>query len=178
MAENKRYTVKGTDDFFLHIEDTTFTEDAHEGSIYDIYQVVRRLNEQEKEIQRLEKELKRCREWINSDKNDYELTLAFIKNKGFSLQDVLNYEKTLRKENKQLMVDIFDQSEEENLSNEIPTKYYEVWFYQENGFASTSYRVKSFLKKENAKACAKKMNKKNDGIYEVYEKKFADGGIE
>ena len=27
-------------------------------------------------------------------------------------------------------------------------KYYEVWFYQENGFASTNYRVKSFKSKE------------------------------
>lgn len=121
MTNKERYIVKGTDDFFLHIEDTTFTEDAHEGSIYDIYQVVRRLNKQEEEIQKLKKEI---------------------------------------------------------LSNKIPTKYYEVWFYQENGFASTSYRVKSFFKRENAKACAKKMNKKNDGIYEVYEKKFADGDIQ
>lgn len=53
MTENKRYIVKGSDDFFLHIEDTTFTEDKHEGSIYNIYQVVRRLNEQEEEIRRL-----------------------------------------------------------------------------------------------------------------------------
>ena len=49
----KRYIVKGSDDFFLHIEDTTFTEDKHEGSIYNIYQVVRRLNEQEELIKRL-----------------------------------------------------------------------------------------------------------------------------
>jgi len=57
MTENKRYIVKGSDDFFLHIEDTTFTEDKHEGSIYNIYQVVRRLNEQEETIQSLKKEL-------------------------------------------------------------------------------------------------------------------------
>lgn len=44
----------------------------------------------------LKKELKRCKDWINSDKNDYELTLAFIKNKGYSLKDVLEYEKELR----------------------------------------------------------------------------------
>ena len=36
MTNKVRYIVKGTDDFFLHIEDTTFTEDAYEGSIYDI----------------------------------------------------------------------------------------------------------------------------------------------
>ena len=57
MTENKRYTVKGTDDFFLHIEDTTFTEDKHEGSIYNIYQVVRRLNEQDERILELENKL-------------------------------------------------------------------------------------------------------------------------
>lgn len=57
MTENKRYVVKGSDDFFLHIEDTTFTEDAHEGAIYNIYQVVRRLNEQEERIRELEQAL-------------------------------------------------------------------------------------------------------------------------
>ena len=46
-----------------------------------------------KENEQLKKELKRCKDWINSDKNDYELTLAFIKNKGYSLKDVLEYEK-------------------------------------------------------------------------------------
>ena len=44
----------------------------------------------------LKQRLKRCRDWINSDKNDYELTLAFIKNKGYSLKDVLEYEKELQ----------------------------------------------------------------------------------
>ena len=52
MDENKRYIVVGTDDFFQHIEDTTFTEDRHEGAIYNIYQVVNRLNEQDNKIQR------------------------------------------------------------------------------------------------------------------------------
>ena len=47
------------------------------------------------ENEQLKKELKRCKDWINSDKNDYELTLAFIKNKGYSLKDVLEYEKEL-----------------------------------------------------------------------------------
>lgn len=58
--------------------------------------VVELLNSKEERIKEYEKELKRCREWINSDKNDYEVILAFIRNKGFSLQDVLNYEKTLK----------------------------------------------------------------------------------
>ena len=46
-----------------------------------------------KENEQLKKELKRCKDWINSDKYDYELTLAFIKNKGYSLKNVLEYEK-------------------------------------------------------------------------------------
>lgn len=54
-------------------------------------EVVNLLNENEQ----LKKELKRCKNWINSDKNDYELTLSFIKNKGYSLKDVLEYEKEL-----------------------------------------------------------------------------------
>lgn len=58
MTENERYVVKGSDDFFLHIEDTTLTEDKHEGAIYNIYQVVRLLNEQDKQIKKLESENK------------------------------------------------------------------------------------------------------------------------
>lgn len=65
MSEDKRYVVKGSDDFFLHIEDTTFTEDAHEGAIYNIYQVVRRLNEQNERIRELE-------QIIDTISKDYE----------------------------------------------------------------------------------------------------------
>ena len=54
MTENKRYIVAGSDDFFQHIEDTTLTEDKHEGTIDNIYQVVRRLNEQDERIKELE----------------------------------------------------------------------------------------------------------------------------
>ena len=54
-------------------------------------EVVDLLNENEQ----LKKELKRCRDWLNSNKNDYQLTLAFIKSKGYSLKDVLEYEKKL-----------------------------------------------------------------------------------
>ena len=54
-------------------------------------EVVDLLNENEQ----LKKELKRCRNWLNSDKYDYQLTLAFIKSKGYSLKDVLEYEKEL-----------------------------------------------------------------------------------
>ena len=54
-------------------------------------------------------------------------------------------------------------------------KHYEVWFYQENGFASTEYRIKSFKSKKKAKKYAEQMNKKDsDAIYEVHEKKFDD----
>ena len=55
-----------------------------------------RIAELEEENEQLKKELKRCRDWLNSDKNDYQLTLAFIKSKGYSLKDVLEYEKELQ----------------------------------------------------------------------------------
>ena len=58
--------------------------------------VVDLLNELHDENEQLKKELKRCRDWLNSDKNDYQLTLAFIKSKGYSLKDVLEYEKELK----------------------------------------------------------------------------------
>lgn len=54
-------------------------------------------------------------------------------------------------------------------------KYYEVWFYQENGFASTSYRKKSFKSKEKAYEYAERMNKEDkDALYRVCERKFDD----
>lgn len=54
-------------------------------------------------------------------------------------------------------------------------KYYEVWFYQENGFASTSYRVKSFKNEEKAHEYAKRMNKEDKyAMYSVHEKEFDD----
>lgn len=54
-------------------------------------------------------------------------------------------------------------------------KYYEVWFYQENGFASTNYRVKSFKSKEKARKYAEQMNNEDSSaMYEVYEKEFDD----
>ena len=73
MSENKRYIIVGTDDFFQHIEDTTFTEDRHEGAIYNIYQVVRRLNEQEKRIQELEKENKQLQIEIMGQSEEIEI---------------------------------------------------------------------------------------------------------
>lgn len=54
-------------------------------------------------------------------------------------------------------------------------KYYEVWFYQENGFASTHYRKKSFKSKEKANEYAKRMNKEDKyAMYNVYEREFDD----
>ena len=66
-----------------------FIEDNGNNMTYQ--EVVDLLNENEQ----LKKELKRCRDWLNSNKNDYQLTLAFIKSKGYSLKDVLEYEKEL-----------------------------------------------------------------------------------
>lgn len=54
------------------------------------------LNNIAEENEQLKKELKRCKDWLNSDENDYQLTLSFIKSKGYSLKDVLEYEKELK----------------------------------------------------------------------------------
>lgn len=75
MSEDKRYIVVGTDDFFQHIEDTTFTEDKHEGAIYNIYQVVRRLNEQDERIRELETELNAFKPVIFEDMEKGMVTL-------------------------------------------------------------------------------------------------------
>lgn len=76
MTENKKYIVKGTDDFFQHIVDTTLTGDKHEGAIYNIYQVVDILNYQDERIQvletvinqRLNEQDKRIKELENENK--------------------------------------------------------------------------------------------------------------
>ena len=92
MTENKRYSFNwksGHPNFW----------DNH-CDLADCYltcgDVVNILNELNDENEQLKKELKRCRDWLNSDKNDYQLTLAFIKSKGYSLKDVLEYEKELQ----------------------------------------------------------------------------------
>ena len=66
------------------------------GDCLEAEEIVDLLNCLNDENERLKKELKRCRDWLNSDKNDYQLTLAFIKSKGYSLKDVLEYEKELQ----------------------------------------------------------------------------------
>ena len=71
MTENKRYIVKGTDDFFLHIEDTTLTEDKHEGAIYNIYQVVDLLNEQDSKIQRYKLAYNQLSSYVDSNFDEY-----------------------------------------------------------------------------------------------------------
>lgn len=82
--------VEWTDGFIQdHISDR---------DLFNIGAVCNLLNELSEENEQLKKELKRCKDWINSDKNDYELTLSFIKNKGYSLKDVLEYEKELKSE--------------------------------------------------------------------------------
>lgn len=58
---------------------------------------------------------------------------------------------------------------------QINKKYYEVWFYQENGFASTSYSIKSFKNKEKAIEYAERMEKEDkDALYRVCEREFDD----
>ena len=58
---------------------------------------------------------------------------------------------------------------------QMTEKYYEVWFYQENGFASTHCRVKSFKSEEKAKKYAEQMNQQDsDAIYDVYKREFDD----
>ena len=79
----KRYDLTTNEENFLIITD-------NDDELSQI-QVVNRLNELVDENEQLKKELKRCKEWLNSDKYDYETTLAFIKSKGFSLKDVIEY---------------------------------------------------------------------------------------
>lgn len=87
----KRFTLN-TDDEGVILIPNSILKDGEEMSERE---VVDKLNKLYEENERLKKELRRCKDWINSDKYDYELTLAFIKNKGYSLKDVLEYEKEL-----------------------------------------------------------------------------------
>ena len=66
------------------------------GDCLEAEEIVDLLNQLSDENEQLKQELKRCRCRLNSDKNDYQLTLAFIKSKGYSLKDVLEYEKELK----------------------------------------------------------------------------------
>ena len=63
----KRYEIVGTDDFFQHIQDNSFKEDKHEGAIYNIYEVVKKLNEQHEMIIKLQKENEELLRLIKSE---------------------------------------------------------------------------------------------------------------
>ena len=52
----KRYKVIDNG-FFVQVQDTTLTEDKHEGSIDDIYQLCSKLNELDEENVRLKSEI-------------------------------------------------------------------------------------------------------------------------
>lgn len=84
--ENEQLRKEMGDLGTAHAEEISNIEDEFDEEILKL----------EKENEQLQKELKRCKDWINSDKYDYELTLAFIKRKGYSLKDVLEYEKELK----------------------------------------------------------------------------------
>lgn len=91
MAE-KRFTLREP----KVDNDIGCSEIADNGEWISYGEIVELLNNLSDENEQLKQQLKRCRDWINSDKDDYELTLAFIKNKGYSLKDVLEYEKELK----------------------------------------------------------------------------------
>ena len=97
MTKNKRFkNVEenlewGTIQYFTYY-DEKITDKELEKLVNHLLNQNDELND---ENEWLKKELERCRDWINSDKDDYELTLAFIKNKGYSLKDVLEYEKEM-----------------------------------------------------------------------------------
>ena len=120
---DKRFTITQKEDYFYVRDEVNkkpmgmFEFKQDEFPVYFCFhKIIDLLNEQHEEIKELQrhldlmrcgaltddkrikvkKELKRCKDWLNSDKNDYQLTLAFIKNKGYSLKDVLEYEKELR----------------------------------------------------------------------------------
>ena len=97
MNETKRfvyYEHKGAD-YILDTPNESLDFIEMLGDCLEAEEIVDLLNCLNDENEKLKKELKRCRDWLNSDKNDYQLTLAFIKSKGYSLKDVLEYEKEL-----------------------------------------------------------------------------------
>lgn len=103
MTENKRFelTMNGNEVAQYEIIDhnqENLTVYNNLGNVYfsSAMKVCELLNNLVDENEQLKEELKRCKDWINSDKNDYELTLSFIKNKGYSLKDVFEYEKELK----------------------------------------------------------------------------------
>ena len=97
----KQFQIIGEN--YTNIDIPVFIVCREDDCCFEVYEskeetqmVCDKLNKIINENEQLKKELKRCRNWLNSDKNDYNLTLAFIKNKGYSLKDVLEYEKRLQ----------------------------------------------------------------------------------
>ncbi len=81
---------------------------------------------------------------------------------------------SLKKENEQLKLQI-KELEKENKQSKMIEKYYVVHYYQENGFTSTEYVIKTFKSKTKADFYAQFMNKEDkDAMYFVYERKFDD----
>ena len=97
MTENKRFKIKPSvtynNKYVIHDSEKEYTFPVLDSTLN--YMFCKALNELSDENEQLKKELKRCKCWLNSNKNDYQLTLAFIKSKGYSLKDVLEYEKEL-----------------------------------------------------------------------------------
>ena len=84
----------------------------------------------------------------------------------------------IMEENQQLKERI-KKLEKENEQLKAIEKYYVVHYYQENGFSSTEYVIKTFKDFKKAKSYAEFMNKEDkDAMYFVYERKFDDGDIE
>lgn len=80
MTENKRFQEYYQGDTIVSIHDK-----ENDNELLNILQCVDLLNEQHEEIQRLQKEMERVI-------NDTNLTLGFIHWKGYSMQDIAEYE--------------------------------------------------------------------------------------
>lgn len=89
MTEKRFERIYEDVDVFCRDHNTKGVSQLIEREDYD--RIVDLLNELEEENEQLKQELKRCRCRLNSDKNDYQLTLAFIKSKGYSLKDVVRW---------------------------------------------------------------------------------------
>lgn len=96
---------------------------------------------------------------------------------GWNIDGFLNTMNGLDRKNNELKERI-KELEKENKQLKMTEKYYVVHYYQENGFASTEYVIKTFKDLKKAESYAKFMNKEDkDAMYFVYERKFDDGDI-
>lgn len=94
MTKNKRFELREVNCTGI----VPKVYDKEKQQYANLFECVHWLNDLYKENEQLKEDLKRCKNFLNSDKYDYELTLVFIKNKGYSLKDVLEYEKELKSE--------------------------------------------------------------------------------